>query len=588
MPTMTLAKFSELDRLLKLLAKQEATVRRDFMAFVSTVTSPEILKKVRLLLAKGDIRGALDMADEYVVRLSGFIPRVFSNVASAEIDRLGRQAGIAIDFDPGNERAADLMESSRLEFVTNFTRTQRKVTRDALTAALRSGAGAQEAADAFRDSIGLNEAQAAAVDNYRRLLEAGSSEALDRAVRDRRFDSTVAGAIRSGDPLKPSQIDRMVDRYQSRMLDLRAETIARTETHRVANQARQESFEQSLEQTGFNEDDVIRRWAAVKDKRTRDTHYAMDGQEVGLHEPFISPSGAELMFPGDPKAPADETINCLLPGSMVDSPDLLATLRGQYDGEAVTFVTAGDRRLSVTANHPVLTGCGWKPAKFLDQGDQLVCYAGVDRVVASPSTDANYVPAFIENIHDSGSLFLHPKIMAGVNLHGDRLKGQVEIVLQARSLLFTNEPPLTEPVTKHRLIYTGVGQPMLSGYGAIDLCLKGVFLTAPRMVGRQYLRLPLFLGALQVLDNFGLTASPWFSTVDAQGATNGSSGNLELFGELIDRCPGIVLLDQVVRVSRYPFSGHVYSPQTRSGVYLAGNGLVNHNCRCVVLVDFKS
>jgi hypothetical protein len=36
----------------------------------------------------------------------------------------------------------------------------------------------------------------------------------------------------------------------------------------------------------------------------------MDGQERGLNEPFDSPSGAQLMYPGDPDAPAEEVINC--------------------------------------------------------------------------------------------------------------------------------------------------------------------------------------------------------------------------------------------------------------------------------------
>ena len=44
--------------------------------------------------------------------------------------------------------------------------------------------------------------------------------------------------------------------------------------------------------------------------RTRLTHAVLDGKTAGLREPFRSPSGAFLMFPGDPSAPGAEIINC--------------------------------------------------------------------------------------------------------------------------------------------------------------------------------------------------------------------------------------------------------------------------------------
>jgi uncharacterized protein with gpF-like domain len=57
---------------------------------------------------------------------------------------------------------------------------------------------------------------------------------------------------------------------------------------------------------------VVRVWDATGDSRTRETHAAMDGQEVGPNEPFASGSGAQLMHPGDGSlgAGASEIINC--------------------------------------------------------------------------------------------------------------------------------------------------------------------------------------------------------------------------------------------------------------------------------------
>lgn len=51
-------------------------------------------------------------------------------------------------------------------------------------------------------------------------------------------------------------------------------------------------------------------WISMRDGRVRDTHANMDGQTQPLGSPFVSPSGATLMFPCDPTAPIEETAGC--------------------------------------------------------------------------------------------------------------------------------------------------------------------------------------------------------------------------------------------------------------------------------------
>jgi uncharacterized protein with gpF-like domain len=218
------------------------------------------------------------------------------------------RARVAVTFDPSNDRAAGLMRASKLRFIQQFTDSQRDATRTALAEAFGRGVGVREAARAFKDSIGLTRTQMQAVDNYRALLERGSKEALDREIRDRRFDSSVERAATTGEPLNAQQIDRMVERYRERYVQFRAENIARTESLRVMSEARQEALEQIIEQTGIDPSLVQRTWHATKDKRTRDSHRDMDGQTVSLNEPFISGLGNKLMYPGD--GPASDAINC--------------------------------------------------------------------------------------------------------------------------------------------------------------------------------------------------------------------------------------------------------------------------------------
>jgi hypothetical protein len=204
------------------------------------------------------------------------------------------------------------MRQNRLDFVREFSRAQRDATRVALEEALKTGAGPIQTANMFSDSIGLTAYQRQVVANYRRALELGDASVLNRDLRDRRFDSSVARAMRDDESLGAQRIQRMVERYRTRYIQLRAETIARTETMAVVGLARQEALTQVIEQADIPLTRVKRIWRATLDRRTRDTHSAMNEQERAVGMPFVSPAGAKLMFPGDRSlgAPAEEVINC--------------------------------------------------------------------------------------------------------------------------------------------------------------------------------------------------------------------------------------------------------------------------------------
>lgn len=302
-------------RLQRLIGLQETTIRGAFDTFVADLRSDRSMAQVSDLLENGDIESALRYVDSYVIRLGTVIPKVFqaaADAATVEVARhLGQRAGgAAVSFDPTNARASVLMRANQLDFVKEFSKEQRNATRQALSEFLMEGTGVRGAASAFKDSIGLTSIQERAVRNYGNLLRAGSSEALDRTLRDRRFDGTVERALRNSEPLSGDQVDRMTDRYRSRYVDYRAETIARTEGVRVTSVARAEAVQQTMDSLGLPKSAVRRVWNSTNDKRTRDSHREMDGQEVGEDEPFVSGDGNNLMFPGDPTAPPAETINC--------------------------------------------------------------------------------------------------------------------------------------------------------------------------------------------------------------------------------------------------------------------------------------
>lgn len=164
--------------------------------------------------------------------------------------------------------------------------------------------------------IGLTNQQEGWVRNVQSDLESagrgGGEHYFNRELRDKRYDSTVQKAIDDGKPLDKPTIDRLVSRYKDNALKYRGETIARTEALQSLNQAEYEATKQAVDAGNMPASAVTREWDSAGDNRVRPSHQAMDGQKVGLNEPFVTPDGEKLMHPGDTSLGADasEVVNC--------------------------------------------------------------------------------------------------------------------------------------------------------------------------------------------------------------------------------------------------------------------------------------
>lgn len=164
--------------------------------------------------------------------------------------------------------------------------------------------------------VGLTDQFSLSVERARAELLSGDPARMraykTRARRDARFDALVDRAIAAGKPVAAADVERVMARYSDRLLQLRGETIARTETQRAVGHAHLRSLEQAVEDGVLQKEQIRRVWrSSGADGQTRDTHLSMDGEGVGLDEPFELPGGA-VMFPGDDSLGADpsETINC--------------------------------------------------------------------------------------------------------------------------------------------------------------------------------------------------------------------------------------------------------------------------------------
>lgn len=236
---------------------------------------------------------------------------------------------IGFRFDPGNQRAAAIIRETAGSLITRLTQGEIDQARAFLVDGMARGAGPRSVAldlvgrisraTGNREGglIGLSAPQRAFVESAKAELGSGDPALLRnylaRGRRDRTFDARVRAAIISRKPVPADVARTMTTRYAARLTQLRGEIIARTEGIPAIRAAKHEAFQQLVDDGRVDAMDIVRGWSTTTDGRQRDSHDAMNGQEVrGLDSPFVSPSGAMFRYPGDSSlgaAPA-EIIAC--------------------------------------------------------------------------------------------------------------------------------------------------------------------------------------------------------------------------------------------------------------------------------------
>lgn len=119
----------------------------------------------------------------------------------------------------------------------------------------------------------------------------------------------VERGIREGLPVQDvgRSIDVLLTATGSERWPNRALTVARTETLGAVNAGIYRSAVLDAEERG--DPAPFKVWLSTEDSRTRPTHQEADRQRTLMSEPFRV-GGAALLFPGDPRGPAQEVINC--------------------------------------------------------------------------------------------------------------------------------------------------------------------------------------------------------------------------------------------------------------------------------------
>ena len=308
-------------------------VAKEFAAAIADITSAIRINTLIRNIERGNIEAALRSLDIDAAAFS----RVSRAVTGAyEATGLAVTAGtvwrgiegqrVVIRWDMSNPRAERIIREQSAKLVTNITTAARNNARTVMVEGFAKGQGPRQIALDIAGRIGaagrrtggvlgLSGPQAKHVSSMRERLRTGDMRAImTMTKRDHRFDAAIKRHIAAGTRPSEREIAKWSGRYSDRLLKLRGETIARTETANAVESARLESFKQYQDKTGVPDEFISRTWDhAGGGVLNRDWHQSLHGTKVqGLQIPFITSHGASLMHPLDTSlgAGAEEVANC--------------------------------------------------------------------------------------------------------------------------------------------------------------------------------------------------------------------------------------------------------------------------------------
>lgn len=325
---------------------------------------------------------------------------------------------------------------------------------------------------------------------------------------------------------------------------------------------------------------------------------------------------------------------CFPAGAVVSGPAPEAATRRWYEGELAIIRTASGKKLTATANHPILTDQGWIPAGLLNKGDRVLTSTSSDGAIPLVVPDEKQAPTLIEDVWGSDDMVPLGKMpTAPEDFHGDGGHGDVDVVLPNRLLGHGSHVGGVESIID-RLLAAGLNLPTsLSGLGSGDELVPVQADASRGPMGGGGLGLALLRGHLGGPDFSGIgSASDLTSGTDEMAADHVSTDALTV-GEFVLadtgfvvahdggavehhnaprwdapagplsvetrgayasrgkdlglRLSGQVEVDRVVDVELIQWSGHVYNLTASEGWY-AADGFIVSNCDCINIPSAES
>lgn len=336
-----------------------------------------------------------------------------------------------------------------------------------------------------------------------------------------------------------------------------------------------------------------------------------DGKTDGITKPAEEP----FCFPGDSKIPYAGLIE--------------KAFRRSYSGELVTFVTASNKTLRSTLNHPILTPTGWCAAGSLKEGDYVIEVA--DHLLAPFEENENDRVPILSEIFaalSKNGIVRSPNERAA-NFHGDIADGNVDTVGAARGLLIDYVTTRTKRISKFLLAMTKVAGAAFSaanfGYHFLLFSSKRItgcfckglssfntfplhsyeagigtgasshanfeqalFKHPPADSGSFRNRQDAFTSDMRVAYGLNIERRSRWSAFETFAKVKAKFSSLfpkMLRPEVHDfsngpyGLPFVTKATKLVKIERSRSTAHVYNLQTKNGWYVV-NGILAHNCRC--------
>lgn len=411
----------------------------------------------------------------------------------------------------------------------------------------------------------------------------------------------------------PKLAKRLTDRVDHIGMT-RATTIARTETLHAFNQGAELRYAQA----GI---DTLEWLSAHDPPRVCEECLALDGTTFKIKS-------------NHPRPPIHP--NCFIEGTRLEmTDDLIAATRAWYDGQVVKLTLLDGRKATVTPNHMLLTPAGFLAAKFVRDGDDIICRAGFEGVQLGIDPNKDNVQPTVEEVFSSFSVSdgVTSRSMPAtpVDFHNDGkfIEGNIDIVTSDRFLLGADDSTFNKHIHHDRFGSTDSEPINLSVDGDLASVLVGLafaadggmssrrktssffggrlahpeihgFAAVPGIdpilnesesddvTGTSEVRSELFNGQSRVVQSqkfwdVDVDSPGWMDSEVGESAADGVCANTIIISDLLDRHSGLVEVQKVVGVDVNPsYHGYIYDFQTLSTLCI-GNGVVTSNCRCAVI-----
>jgi hypothetical protein len=269
----------------------EASYRARFAVITRQVraNAPAVLHA----LNSANFEGAMHAVVDPFLPLADSAVSAFLEGGHATAKQTSVLLGKVVTFDITSPEAAAAVRRIRDLFAANWTANAISSMRNIVQEGMRNYASNADIAQQMVDCAGIPFRDEMAIRHYAATLASTAQQRLDDEGNPIHL------------PLTVNQMNRMVTANRNRTRRGSVARLAATEMQRAVHSGQDAALRQ-LRANGHIKD-AGRLWVA--DPKS-DRHSKMCNQRCLLDTPFKSNASNTILYPGDPAAPAEETINC--------------------------------------------------------------------------------------------------------------------------------------------------------------------------------------------------------------------------------------------------------------------------------------